>query len=85
MKDYEVSQLGYYPGPYFCKTCGVKYSLYRNLVYHTRNECGRSYLCICGTKCKRKRSMIHHMKKQHPNETHRHNSMYTLVEETLMN
>lgn len=61
-----------------CNKCGLKFSRKENLVFHMRHECGRYYVCVCGTKCQRKCSLMRHMKSKHPNEQHLYETMYVV-------
>lgn len=61
-----------------CNVCGLKFSQKRFLLFHIRNECGRVFSCACGVKCRRKRSLMQHMKLKHPDKQHLYNTMYII-------
>lgn len=62
-----------------CNKCGLKFSQKGSLKFHIRHECGRIHICICGVKCRRKRTMMQHMRSKHPDKIHLHDTMYDVV------
>ena len=56
---------------YVCQTCGKMYKLKRNLLRHSRYECGKNprFQCpYCSSKAKQRTGIYSHIKHVHPGQ-----------------